>query len=296
MKIIYQMLCIPFINLLVTWLVKLLRPVLPASLVNFVPVVGDVSVELPGGKALILRSDGLDWIASLVAWNGLSGFEPETVSIYLRLLEHTEGVFDIGANIGFYALIAGLHRSDRTVHAFEPLPVAYERLLKNIAVNQLRNVKPVQAAVSNFDGEITLYVPDKIVVPRSASTLEGFRKAAQTFSVPALKLDSYIASNDVGQIDLIKLDTERTEHLVLDGAQQLLARDRSLVICEVLDGENDRALAAFFADKNYQFYLITDQGLAHKDSITSDPARKFANYLFIPQEKTVRFLQNIPVH
>jgi FkbM family methyltransferase len=296
MKFIYRILCVPFVNLLLRGLVKLVRPALPGSMLNFVPVVGKVEVELPGGKPLILQSDGLDWIATLIAWNGLSGFEPDTVNVYLHLLKNARRVFDIGANIGLYALLAAVQRPDCDVHAFEPLPVAYDRMLKNIELNGVRNLKPVRAAVSNFDGEIPLYVPDKIVVPRSASTLEGFRKAKQTLVVPALKLDSYIASNAVGPVDLIKLDTERTEPLVLEGGRQLLERDQSAIICEVLDGENDAALQAFFANTPYQFYLITDQGLVRKDRIVSDPARRFANYLFVPQGKAAALLQGLPLH
>jgi len=296
MKLIYRLLCLPVVNTLLVAIVKLLRPVLPASIVNFIPVTGSVKVQLPGGQSLSLLSDGRDWIATLIAWNGLDGFEPETIRIYLQLLENTGTVLDIGANTGLYALIAAAHRPSRAIYAFEPLPGAFDRLVRNVEANGLRNITPVQAAVANFDGEVALYVPDKVVVPRSASTLQGFRKAAQTLTVPALKLDTYVESNRIEQIDLLKVDTERTEHLVLQGAQNLLARDRCAIICEVLDREKENDLQAIFQEMGYAYFLISAHGLVRQERIVSDPAGKYANYLLVAEDRIPALLQGVAQH
>jgi FkbM family methyltransferase len=62
-------------------------------------------------------------------------------------------VVDIGANIGYYTLIAAkLVGKSGIVYVFEPMPSNYECLCKNIEVNGYTNVVLIQKAVSNKYG------------------------------------------------------------------------------------------------------------------------------------------------
>ena len=58
-----------------------------------------------------------------------------------RLLDQGETFWDIGANIGYFSLLAAaaLQHTGRVI-AFEPGRVAYARLMDNIALNPFRNI------------------------------------------------------------------------------------------------------------------------------------------------------------
>jgi precorrin-6B methylase 2 len=59
---------------------------------------------------------------SRLYWNGVNGFEKETISLFMKLLKFTDTVLDIGANTGAYALIAATDNVHRKVYAFEQYP------------------------------------------------------------------------------------------------------------------------------------------------------------------------------
>lgn len=60
--------------------------------------------------------------------------------------------YDIGANIGFFTLVgAKLVGARGAVVAFEPLPENVRQLERNVAINQLGNVRVVAAAVADID-------------------------------------------------------------------------------------------------------------------------------------------------
>ena len=97
-------------------------------------------------------------------------------------------VFDVGANIGYYSLLAAISNKEAKVFAFEPVPRIYEYLNHNIELNRLSNVITSCSAVTNFDDEITLYIPAGNI-PTATAILEGFREAEEELKVPAITLD-----------------------------------------------------------------------------------------------------------
>ena len=116
-----------------------------------------------------MRTDGRDAIASRLYWNGLQGHEPEPLSIYQKLVYNAGTVFDVGTRTGLFTLIAGKVNQTIEVHAFEPVPETFGWLVRNVAVNGLANVTPVQACVTNFDDEIAIYPNQSPVLPFQTS-------------------------------------------------------------------------------------------------------------------------------
>jgi len=55
-------------------------------------------------------------------WNGLEGFEPDTSRTLRFFFETTATFVDVGANYGFYSLLAALWNQVLRVVAFEPVP------------------------------------------------------------------------------------------------------------------------------------------------------------------------------
>lgn len=295
-KLVFRLLCLKVINLPLRGLLKFFPTLLPKRLINRIPVVGNIRLPLPDSeKGLVMVSDGNDAVAAKLYWEGWSGFEPETVELYLHLLKYTGVVVDVGANTGLFALLAAIDDPNRTVHAFEPVPRTFRCFSKNIAVNQLKNLRAMCGAVTNYDGEITLYIPRSVMIPLGASTLKGFREANEVLQVPAVQLDTYVTEHHIPKIDLIKIDTEGTEHEVLAGAKGVLVRDNPLIICEVLKGRTELFLQDILAESAYRFFLITNKRLIHREKIMGDDSYEYRNYLFIPTDKIPKFLENVAI-
>lgn len=274
----------PTVNQLVRGLlsIRLLRASLPAATLNRIPVVGVVELKLWNGQTVRFYSDGADTIATRLYWQGVAAFEPATYELFAHILPRSRCFLDVGANTGFYALIAGITDPTRHVYAFEPMPAICRYLRRNVEVNRLNNVTVAECAVTNYDGVIKLYVPGAVMLPTSASTLRGFRTAASELDCQAVTLDNYLAQHAQSNVDLMKIDTEDTEHLVLAGAQGVLANSRPAILCEVLHGQAERNLRSVLGD-DYQAYLITENGLIRRDEITADSTD--LNYLFITPER-----------
>ncbi len=134
-------------------------------------------------------------------------------------------VIDAGANVGRMSFILGLRGA--IVHAFEPNPVAFEMLSRNLG--NWPNITLHNAAVSNCDGEASLYLhelhKENEVAFSTGSSLKAEKTNVlqnETVSVQTVDLARFI--NSLPQsIHLMKMDIEGAEvdvipHLVAQGS------------------------------------------------------------------------------
>lgn len=255
---------------------------LPWGVVHSIPTVGDVPLDLPDGRRIVLVSDGYDSLASRVAWSGMDGFEPESLRLFLQLLDTSETVLDVGAHVGLYALMASTDRPDITTVAFEPVPRNLEYLRTNVERNHAPNLRVEAAAVGDHDGTITLHIPETTRLPATASIVGSNSEESVPTDVAIVSLDTYADEHDLGSIDLIKLDVEGAETAVLRGAAGIIRDHQPAIICEILHGIGDAEGATeVFADSDYRFFLVTDDGLVEHEALVGDPTFYYKNYLII---------------
>ena len=241
---------------------------------------GVASARLPDGQCVLLRWPGpQEEVATSLQHHGFRGYEPETVALFYDLCRHTTCVCDVGAYSGYFALVAAKANPAARVFAFEPAPWAYDALVGNIGLNGSRNVRAERLAVSDRDGETNLFMPAG-TLPTGASTLAGFRPARSTLLVRTVTLDAYVAQHDTGHVDLVKIDTESTEHEVLAGMQQIMDRDAPVIIAEVLAGRNEAAQQSILAAHGYRWFWLTNSGPVAVDQIVGDTTYRFRNYLY----------------
>ncbi|HUT09874.1 MAG TPA: FkbM family methyltransferase [Thermoguttaceae bacterium] len=283
---IKSLLCVKAFNAALIPAARLCSPILPQRVLQKIPYVGQTRLRLPDSKEVVLESDGNDPVATMVFWGGMQGFEASALRLFLELVKSSEVIFDVGANTGIYTLIAGIANPRSKVYAFEPVPRVCGYFERNVEINRLTNVELHRAALTNYDGEIELYVPPK-TLPSSASTLKGFVANTEALRVEARTIDSFVAQHEIPRVDLLKIDTEATEHLVLEGGRKTIERDKPAIICEVLPGRTESQLHAVMDGLGFKYFWISGEGLVEKQKIVGDPTYKEANYLFITEEKLI---------
>lgn len=127
-------------------------------------------------------------------------------------------VLDIGANQGFFTCYAA-HRGAR-VHAFEPNPECYERLLSNVEMNGLMDrVTAKPWAIADSDGRTELLVSNELGGGMTTINPEFARNARisvrKTFEVPCHTLAQVFDLFSLSHVRLCKIDAEGSEIAIL---------------------------------------------------------------------------------
>jgi FkbM family methyltransferase len=140
------------------------------------------------------------------------------------------GVFyDIGSNVGQFLIpMAKIVGERGQAVGFEPHPVNHQRLMRNVALNRLANVKVLQVALGDRNGPIEIYGTRGIatVVPRAAA-LNGSLSVA---TVQGLRGDDLRSDTGLPIPTAVKIDVEGAEFEVLGGLKKTL----SSPLCELL--------------------------------------------------------------
>jgi len=161
----------------------------------------------------------------------------------LSLLDRDEVFWDIGANIGYFSLIAATALGNSgQILAFEPGRPAYERLLDNISLNPFTNIKTFQLAVAATEGEAVLYLFADIA-DSSASLYHPGKEQAGRQVCQTVSLDKFLVEQGLRPPDFLKIDVEGAELAVLQGAQNLIATHTPLLLMEI-EEKNLRAAGA----------------------------------------------------
>ena len=150
-----------------------------------------------------------------------------------RLLTGDDVFWDVGANVGYFTLVAATALDNRgQIVAFEPGKNAYERLTENLALNPYQNIQTFPVAVSDREGEAVLHLAGDIA-DSSASLYPTAQAQAGQEVCRTVALDHWLESEGLRPPDLIKLDAEGAELAVLQGAQKLIHDSPPLWLMEM---------------------------------------------------------------
>jgi len=145
----------------------------------------------------------------------LGTFEPEERSIFENTVREGDVVFDIGANVGFYTLLASvLVGEGGKVYAFEPLPRNLSSLKSHMKINGVTNVEIIEAAVADHNGAARF--------EESPDPSMSHLSAQGAVEVRTVSLDDLISRGEIPAPDFIKIDVEGAEASVLRGARDVL--------------------------------------------------------------------------
>jgi FkbM family methyltransferase len=170
---------------------------------------------------------------------------------YDKVFSPQEGdvVIDVGAHIGAFAVKAaqkiGKHGK---VIAVEPNAENYSMLKTNRELNKLANIIPVNAALSDHDGEAFLY--SWIGHSGGFSIIE--HHSQDRVKVPLFTIDKLTSKLAYDKIDFLKIDAEGAELEILRGAAIILKRSNAKIVLAGYHATDDpKLIVAFLESLSY---------------------------------------------
>jgi FkbM family methyltransferase len=244
-----------------------LRFAAPFTKFRAVPVIGP---GLRWASAKLIPRDTLTWVQvqhgpALGIWLHLNprtgrdyfnGYvEPEVQAALGKYLRPGMLVYDIGANIGFFSLLAArIVGAAGRVTAFEADPEIAARLRENIERNKDAPISVVEKAVWSSSNPVFFARADAEVSPdRGLGHVidnEAERSAPGTIRVEAVSVDDYVGKSEPP--DFIKCDVEGAEVEVFRGGAKLLNERRPIILCEMHGDKNRQTLLTMFGKLGYR--------------------------------------------
>ncbi len=171
-----------------------------------------------------------DHIQQQILWYGY--YEKKYVLTWETFIARNDVVIDVGANMGYYSLVASGKSIHGMTYAFEPDTSNYLRLEENRRLNKIENIVPVKKGVTKENTKKYLFVSGK-----DNKGMSGFLPA-ENFSnitefVDCVSLDSWTQVNDIQKVNFIKLDIEGSEYDALLGMTNILRHMKPVVFIEI---------------------------------------------------------------
>ena len=196
-----------------------------------------VVVEFPFVQAtrvsLFLDPEDVRTASSIILSEG--AYEPFISEIINSLSESSTNFVDVGANIGYYTISVAKKFPSIQIFAFEPNPIVYSKLQKNIELNgQLKNISSFNVAAGKLNGEsLDFYIP-RLTGSSGGSFRELHSEEGESISI---KVKSALIDEVLGireKIDLMKFDVEGAELEALEGSLAIITKDKPTIFAELL--------------------------------------------------------------
>ena len=197
-----------------------------------------------------------------------------------KLLKKKGHFIDVGANIGLYSIIASSLIDDGLIYAFEPSSMTYNKLVYNILLNKISNIKSFKLALSDEDNpSVTLYKN-----PKGFELFDSLIKPDRDYYseelVQTTSLDAFILKNaiQINEIQFIKIDVEGVEYEVLMGATSILKNGKHIIFLVEFNhdykDESSHCNKVFMLFKQYNFscyeYLPKSKVLADVENLKNN--------------------------
>nr|AXN93625.1 PuwH [Symplocastrum muelleri NIVA-CYA 644] len=248
--------------------------------------------ELPNGMAIVhLNKSETDFVYQEI-------FEEQAYLKHGITLNEGDCIFDVGANIGLFSLFMAQRCKNATIYAFEPIPPVFEVLRLNSDIYGL-NIKLFNCGLSSeeiAEVEFTYYPYVSVISGRFANpadeqeVVKSFllnqqpigdnqtalsreeidellaeRLTSQRFNCQLKTISNVIRENGVSQLDLLKIDAEKSEMLVLAGIEEEDWLKIRQIIVEVHDIEG-RLKQVTTLLKKHGYELTLEQDALLKDT------------------------------
>lgn len=290
-KLIYKIIYNPFINSCLRPAVKSIYRLTGKKAMS---VSGKVNFQLNDIRFALLTNQ------SSAVTNYLFFYEPvnyEFTSMLIDLIKSQKVFLDIGANIGYFSVLGSKSNPDCRIFAFEPSVGSHHFLKQNIALNDCKNVTVIDKAISDIDGTLEFNEVTNRKYPWLEYNLNGSNSLAghyisrdfRSYDVQVTTLEKVVKDHDLESVDLIKLDTEYTEHMILNCSVETINKYKPIIICEVypeVEKEMDEILTKKIVDYKIYQWLQESHTLQIIESFSEvDENDGNRNFIFCHKER-----------
>lgn len=214
------------------------------------------TISLP----IILRlGNGIKYYADPFAGNAtgaiyVSTYEKKYINFLRKNISlKTSKWIDVGSNSGLFAMWFADILSKG--YLFEPTPDLYRLLNINIQINQLEKYEIFNLACSEKKQPLKLVVTGKLSGDNRILDNKNITNSASLIDVESISIDDLSLMNG---IDFLKIDTEGSELLILEGARNTLLESRNAIA--LIENNNFQELYEFFRDIGWKIFDINSQG------------------------------------
>lgn len=203
---------------------------------------------------------------------------------FLRMIPAGTVVLDIGANIGVMAVLLARRIKNAQVVAFEPVPENIGTLKRVINFFKLGNVRVMECALGNEEGEVEMVMPviDSVKMQGLSHVVHSSiteNNEGERVKTPIHKLDNISGLNGTLKVSAIKIDVENFEYFVLDGGRTFINKHKPLIYIELWENENRDKCFSLIKELGYRINVVENNEL-----IQYDPSlHKTQNFIFSPE-------------
>lgn len=222
--------------------------------------------------------------------------EPGTTLMLIDLVREARCFVDVGANLGWFTVVAGLHMKAGEVHAFEMEDLSCDLVRRNVALNGLERVNVVLSAVGAEEGEVSYPRRPDETEPNPTRRLSApkperraRRRGKELVRVPMISLDRYFQGRETWP-DVVKIDVEGADLQVLRGMAQIIAQAKPVLLLEVhpkslrVFSHSVQDVMSFLEEAGYDVQLIDEfrkPGSATAMRPVADPAALAENSMLL---------------
>ena len=211
------------------------------------------------------------------------------LKIIERYSDKTKDALDIGVYRGVYSY--KLAENFKLVHSFEPNPLLYPYLEKNLK-KIIKNIKLYNIALSDKNRETELKLPYRTKSIFRNNIEELFQLGAATMhpenkiknykklKISTKRLDDIEITNEIG---FVKIDVEGHEKNVLIGGQQTIKKNKPILLIEIEQRHTKKPVIEtinFVKNLNYECYYLDENNLK---KVAIDSKNKENNFIFFPK-------------
>ncbi|MCI2426187.1 FkbM family methyltransferase [Candidatus Acetothermia bacterium] len=192
--------------------------------------------------------------------SGLGNYEQEKQILFTRTVREGSIVYDVGAHVGFYTLLASeiVGQSGKVI-AFEPLPRNLCYLNKHLSLNKCGNVKVIEATVAEESG--TAFFTE------GADSSMGHISLAGNIEIKKVAIDELVLNREIPPPEYLKIDVEGAELLVLSGAKKILHDFAPVIFLATHGAGIHQQCCEILKSLGYQLQSIGDKSIYDTDEI-----------------------------
>lgn len=209
---------------------------------------------------------------------------------FIKYVKKDSIIVDIGACYGQYALICAKIAPNGIVIAIEPNPYHFNLLKKGIEINNIKNIIPLNVALSDYEGESKLFMCNNHL--EGATLFEGKLKQ-ELDRDPDKEINIYVTTLDQildklhidhNNINIIKMDAEGAEPKIIKGMIKVLQQSKDLKLLTEYafhaisaSGENGKDFMEYLINRFSEVKMITEDKNMRVKILNKDNIGTYSN-------------------